>query len=408
MATKAQAGLKKAEELQKKNKLQLGVQEPDSPVTRAAKLASGVPDTDSVASVVDPTLRARAEANPQTALLGQELLAGKSPSSFQVPQEQPQEKGFLLENVSTATGIAGGVAGSLLGPAGTVAGAGLGAGLGESVENIAMGDPLGKNVLKTAAIDAALTLTGLGVVKLIKYGARLLLPGGELMVPAVTKMAAGTSRVSEYTGFLTKQRGVLTSELASDTSGTVAKRIQGIDKALHKLKISDAVPKVIGGLEGTEKEFFTQATKKLGRESLNYFDETSFNVWKNPKTARAGLSYLNTLAQGAKNPRFVLASLVAMGSLSIGTGVYWFTQTGNDTGDAALQLAMMANEAKNSPNKEEVIRNIRELSNDLADPAILEGLNALNYPKAVARKISYANQYVNLIADNIASEGNNK
>ena len=110
-----------------------------------------------------------------------------------------QKKGFLLDQLSTATSIAGGVVGSLGGPLGTIAGAGLGGALGESVENLATGQPLGKGVLKTGAIDAALGGAGLGVAKIISKlagrGVQLAATEG-LSVRAVAKAASGI-RVSK-------------------------------------------------------------------------------------------------------------------------------------------------------------------------------------------------------------------
>lgn len=99
-----------------------------------------------------------------------ELAALTSGVSSQAAQAPKKKKNFLVDQISTATGIAGGLLGARGGMAGAGFGSGIGSGLGEAIENALTGESLGKNVLKEAAIGGVM---GAGPIKLLKGGAAL-------------------------------------------------------------------------------------------------------------------------------------------------------------------------------------------------------------------------------------------
>lgn len=97
----------------------------------------------------------------------EELRSMMKAQQEQQPVEQPKEKNFWIDQISTAGGIIGGIGGSFLSPiVGTAAGAGAGSALGEAIENLIMGEKdVSKNVLKEGALGA---LFGAGPIKLAK------------------------------------------------------------------------------------------------------------------------------------------------------------------------------------------------------------------------------------------------
>lgn len=101
------------------------------------------------------------------------------PSQVFVPKQQKKpKKNFWLDQISTGGSILGGIAGSFVTPlAGTAAGSAIGGGLGEALENIIMGEKLGKNVASEAALSG---LFGAGPLRLGKaaLGTRAALKSG--------------------------------------------------------------------------------------------------------------------------------------------------------------------------------------------------------------------------------------
>lgn len=104
------------------------------------------------------------------------LTQGQAATNSQQPKKK---KNFFVDQISTATGIAGGLLGARGGMAGAGIGSGLGSGLGEAIENALTGESLSKNVLKEAAIGGVM---GAGPLKLLKGGAAL--AGGKGMAGA--------------------------------------------------------------------------------------------------------------------------------------------------------------------------------------------------------------------------------
>ena len=171
---------------------------------------------------IKKTLERTPKSQPaREALRRRELLLNQEAVKLEEPTQQEElplspdaetEKGFLTEQISTATGIAGGVVGSVLGPAGTIAGVGIGAALGEMLENVITGENLTNDVLKTATIDAALTATGIslfrtikGLAKTAKTGQELITTGG-LSNSSVSRAASGLFKKVDVLGTPIKTR----------------------------------------------------------------------------------------------------------------------------------------------------------------------------------------------------------
>lgn len=189
---------------------------------------------------MNPFLQANWTPKPLFKLDNQQRPGGTpAPTST---QPQKKKKNFLVDQISTVTGMVGGIGGGILGaaaggvgaiPGAAVGGAG-GSALGEAIENAITGDSLGKNVLKegllggvfsagpvrgAVAAKGALAASRAAAKEGTKIGAKAALrQGSEKAAEFSLRGAAGNVLGNKAKGLATKQFG-LQSKFLGDFTG---------------------------------------------------------------------------------------------------------------------------------------------------------------------------------------------
>lgn len=240
-------------------------------------------------------------------------------------EPEKKDKGFLLDSLSTVTGIAGGVVGSTLGPAGTIAGAGVGAALGEMVENIAMGEPLVTNVPQTMAIDAALVGAGIGLLRVLKPVSKIAFSGKSLIAtkgltnPAVAKSASGLFAKTTKLGTpISWREGVAGSKLVTKTKIPI--------NTVYSNKVIQLISQATAG-----KKFKLLLTGLIGNTVMNGFlDEESLQnlSFETEKLFNAGNEEAAFELLDMQDEIYDLDVWQAIGWLIPGTGPYKYIKTG--------------------------------------------------------------------------------
>ena len=271
-------------------------------------------------------------------------------------EEEKEEKGFLVSNISTATGVAGGVVGSVLGPAGTIVGAGLGAGLGEMLENVITGDDLMKNVLKTATIDAALTGAGLGVARAI--GWKLTGTAAKAAQKEYFKVLPGLKMINGAT----KQ-----GENIIKTKGLWGSKVMGAAKGIF-----------------TKKEVLGTPIKTRVAVGRGTF-KTHIRVPINTVYASKTTEYLSKIVAPMKNPVF------AMGMLSTVAGTTAWGEWGRSEGIESITYTYRR---AISTGNYELAEKIKETFDEVTNPSIIDN---------IIRVIPFANVYVGTRLKNLGS-----
>lgn len=106
----------------------------------------------------------------------------------------------------------------------------------------------------------------------------------------------------------------------------------------------------------------------------------------NSKTGALTTSYLGKLVQSAKRPRVVLGLILGAGGLGASVGSYFYGMVPNERGDTAQNYGIAHRDAVQAGDKATADALYQDIL-DATDPQVVEGLNALNYPKAAADKL---------------------
>lgn len=155
-------------------------------------------------------------------------MAGQAPAS-QAQAPQKKKRNFWLDQLSTATGIAGGIGGTMIAPVvGTAAGGAIGSGLGEAIENlidpetgdwgnVAQETALGGvfaggpfRLAKAGKEALAAKNAGMGTVAAIKEG-------GQQAKDFTLRGAMGAKATQKATDYSTKQFGLTGKDVADIT-----------------------------------------------------------------------------------------------------------------------------------------------------------------------------------------------
>lgn len=171
---------------------------------------------------------------------------GQSKTRITKPENQ---KNFLVDQISTATGIAGGILGSFASPiVGTGLGAGAGSALGEAIENAITGKPLGDNLVKEAAIGGVL---GAGPLKALRAT-------GQATKGAVRGVGLGDDLIAQSRG-ITPAVGKTATNKGLTTAS--AKRL---NKVADDLELFELTPKRnLAKLEQAKNVLFRQRNQAL-------------------------------------------------------------------------------------------------------------------------------------------------